>query len=156
MSEEICKHEASPATGKASFHHLPPPLSLNKHTSSGICQRSTTRRGKGIRLVQDYWNPTFISSQAAGWNAASVLQAGFFANLWRGKTHKLIKRWVWVCPLLFFFLYITGLFILVNIKQKQQQIKSQRLPLSWWFSLLLHPQVNLQWLLSVWHDNVLK
>lgn len=106
---------------------FPPLPERAQGLNAGICQRSTTCRGRGVMLLQDYWNPIFITAGAA-WTtegcthcfvAAQHGEEGFgvLANSVVGEAERACRKWNKSDCVPF----ITGLFILVNIKQKQQQ-----------------------------------
>lgn len=112
---------------------FPPLFEQTQGLNAGICQRSTTCRVRGIMLLQDYWNPIFITTLAGGARSTkgciscfvlnqlhSTDRGGLLTNSDMGKVVRINREcWKWdkseCVP------FITGLFILVNIKQKQQQ-----------------------------------
>lgn len=96
-----------------------PPLSERAQgLNAEICQRSTTCRGRGVMLLQDYWNPIFITTGQLRDACIVLLLHSTERRAWGADVGE-VACWKWntsdCVP------FITGLFILVNIKQKQQQ-----------------------------------
>lgn len=165
MSKEICKHEASPATGEASFHHPPHPH-LNSprlfeqtqelrdlsevHHSQRKGNQVATRQPKPPHLL------ALQLKKAAEMQAFVSAGRGDFAHFWcRGKSTYGTWDKSECISCCFVFLFFFHWFIYTGKHQTEttanQEPRSSR---SLWLTFLSHSQVHLQWLSSAWHDNI--